>query len=87
MMKTQYIYLSAFNCTECNGQLVAAFVATREGDGQREDVKRHLGLGCLSCGTQYDPLVPSRVVRRVVAFHWESADPIAARINSTPVAA
>lgn len=43
--------------------------------------------GCLSCGTQYDSLPPSRVVRRIVSFERGSADSADKRKTSTPLAA
>ena len=85
-MKTQCTYLSAFTCIECNGQLVAVFVETGEGEGQRENIKQ-LGLGCLSCGTQYDPLVPSRAVRHIVLLQRGSVDLANERTTAIPVAA
>jgi hypothetical protein len=87
IMKTQCTCLSAFTCIECNGQLVAAFVETGEAEGRREIIKRQLGLGCLSCGTQYDPFVPSRAIRHIVPLAWGSADLANERATAIPVAA
>ena len=87
MIKTQYLYLSAFTCTECNSRLVAAIVVTREGDDQRETGKRRLGLGCRSCGTQYDPRVPSRAVRHIVPLQWGSVDLVNEKTSVIQVAA
>jgi|SRR5271165_205424 len=73
-MRTHYLYLSTFACINCNGLLATGFVATRETENQRETIFRQIGPGCLSCGTQYDSLPPSRAVRRIVPFEWGSTD-------------
>jgi len=83
-MRAQHLCLSTFNCVECNCPLVAVFVITREGEGHRE---RQIGLGCLSCGTQYEPLPRLRAVRHAVPFEWGTTNYFDERKTSPPIAA
>jgi len=84
MMRAQHLCLSTFSCVECNCPLVEVLVPAHEAEGHRE---RQIGLGCLSCGTQYEPLPHLRAVRRIVPFEWGPTDYFDERKTPAPIAA
>ena len=49
-MRTQYLHLSAFLCSECNGPVVSGSTAVRENEISRETDIQEVGAICLSCG-------------------------------------
>ncbi len=84
-MKVQYLYCSTFTCPECDGLLISGFVATRETEDQKKTVFRQIGPGCMSCGRQYDSLIPSRTVRCIVPFEWGIGDSADKKTTSIPL--
>jgi len=71
-MKPAELSNSTFNCIACKLPLIGVYVETRGSFRWDRKRKKLAVLGCLSCGTQYDPLLHS--VRRVKPLNCETTN-------------
>jgi hypothetical protein len=84
-MSAQQQRVSTLACIVCKVPLIAVYVQTHQILGRRQAHKKLIGLGCLSCGTQYDSRL--RPVRRAKPFNCETADKFPEKEIFTPRAA
>ena len=74
MRIARLLRLSTPSCIECGSPLVKASVVVVEREGKRKLVSKVIGIACLSCGTQYDALMPLHAVRHIAPFEWNAPD-------------
>jgi hypothetical protein len=84
-MKLQQCRISTCYCASCRVPLIGVYVVAHQTSDAVQTYGELVGLGCLSCGTQYDPQL--RSVRRVRAFKLKTASYLPERETWIPRAA
>jgi hypothetical protein len=69
-LRKQYLHVTAYPCSQCNGPVLAGSMGVRETVVSRETEIRSLQGICLACGTRQDRLPDTSPAREFPPVEW-----------------